>query len=48
MLEEAGFKLGATKVGSSDCFDEEQIIKQTPAEFSLVAPGSAIDVVVNE
>ena len=48
VLEEAGFKLGATKVGSSNRYDEETIIKQTPAEFTLLAPGSAIDVVVNE
>ena len=47
-LEEAGFKLGTAKVGSSDRYDEETIIKQEPAEKALAAPGSAINVVVNE
>jgi serine/threonine-protein kinase len=48
VLEDAGFKLGKTRIGSSDNFDEEQIIKQTPTEFSLAPPGSVVDVVVNE
>jgi beta-lactam-binding protein with PASTA domain len=48
VLEDAGFKLGKTKTGSSDNFDEEQIIKQTPAELTMAAPGSLVDVVVNE
>jgi len=48
LLEEAGFKLGTTKVGYSERYDEETIIKQTPAEFTLAKPGSAVDVIVNE
>ena len=48
LLEEAGFKLGTSKVGYSERYDEETIIKQEPAEKALAAPGSAIDVVVNE
>jgi len=48
VLEDAGFKLGRTRTGSSDNFDEEQIIKQTPAEFALAPPGAMVDVVVNE
>ena len=31
-LEEAGFKVGTTRTGSSDYYDEEVIIKQDPAE----------------
>ena len=47
-LEEAGFKVGATRVGSSDRFDEEVIIKQEPAENTLAAPGSEISLVIND
>jgi eukaryotic-like serine/threonine-protein kinase len=48
LLEEAGFKLGTTKVGSSDRYDDETIIKQEPAGASLAAAGSEINVVVND
>jgi len=48
LIAEAGFKLGTTKVGSSDRYDDETIIKQEPAEASVAAPGSAINVVVND
>ncbi len=47
-LEEAGFKVGATRVGSSDRFDDDVIIKQEPAENALAVPGSTIDLVVND
>jgi serine/threonine-protein kinase len=48
LIAEAGFKLGTTKVGSSDRYDDDAIIKQEPAEASLAAPGSPIDLVVND
>jgi serine/threonine-protein kinase len=47
-LEEAGFKVGSTKYGSSDSYDEDVIIKQDPAESALAPPGSAINVVIND
>ena len=47
-LEEAGFKVGTTRTGSSDNYDEEVIIKQDPAAETLAAPGSAVNLVVNE
>ena len=48
VIGEAGFKLGTTKVGSSDRYDDDTIIRQEPAEASLAPPGSPIDVVVND
>jgi beta-lactam-binding protein with PASTA domain len=48
LIAEAGFKLGTTKVGSSDRYDDEAIIKQEPAEASLAAAGSEINVVIND
>jgi len=48
ILEEAGFKLGTTKTGSSDYYDEEVIMKQEPADSTPAAPGSAVNVVVND
>jgi beta-lactam-binding protein with PASTA domain len=48
ILEEAGFKVGSTRVGSSDRYDEETIIKQEPADKSLAVPGTPIDLVVND
>ena len=47
-LEEAGFKGGTTRTGSSDTYDEAVIIKQDPAENTPAAPGSAVNLVVNE
>lgn len=48
VIAEAGFKLGTTKVGSSDRYDDDAIIKQEPAEASLAPPGTPIDLVVND
>ena len=48
ILEEAGFKVGATRTGSSDRFDDEVIIKQEPAENAPAAPGSAVDLIIND
>lgn len=48
LLAEAGFKLGTTKIGSSDRYDDDAIIKQEPAEASLAPAGSDINVIVND
>jgi eukaryotic-like serine/threonine-protein kinase len=52
-LEEAGFKVGKTRYGYSENYDEQVIIKQepaenTPAENTPAAPGSEVNLVVNE
>jgi serine/threonine-protein kinase len=47
-IEDAGFKVGTTKYGSSDRYDEEVIIKQDPGENSAAPPGSPINLVINE
>jgi len=48
LLEEAGFKVGTTRTGSSDYYDEEVVIKQDPVDSTLAAPGSPVNLVVNE
>ena len=48
LIAEAGFKLGSTKTGSSDRYDDDTIIKQQPAEASLAPAGSQIDLVIND
>jgi len=47
-LEEAGFKVGTTRTGSSDYYDEEVVIKQDPADSTLAAPGSPVNLTVND
>jgi len=47
-LEDAGFKVGTTKTGSSDYYDEEVVIKQDPVADTQTAPGTAVNLVVNE
>jgi eukaryotic-like serine/threonine-protein kinase len=47
-LEDAGFKVGTTRTGSSDRFDDEVIIKQEPAENTPTAPGTAVNLIVND
>jgi serine/threonine-protein kinase len=48
LLEDAGFKVGTTKRGSSDSYDEDVIIKQDPADQALAPPGSAVNLTLNE
>jgi serine/threonine-protein kinase len=48
ILEDAGFKVGATRTGSSDRFDDDVIIKQEPAETTPAVPGSAVDLIIND
>ena len=47
-LEDAGFKLGTTRTGSSDRYDDEVVIKQEPAENTPGVPGSAVNLIVND
>jgi eukaryotic-like serine/threonine-protein kinase len=47
-LEDAGFKLGTTRTGLSDNYDDDVIIKQEPAAETLAAPSSAVNLVVND
>jgi serine/threonine-protein kinase len=47
-LEEAGFTVGTTRVGSSDNYDEDVIIKQDPVAGTLAAAASPVNLVVNE
>lgn len=47
-LEEAGFKVGKTLIGSSDRYDDDVIIKQDPPESTPALPGSAVNLVVND
>ncbi len=47
-LEEAGFKVGTTRIGSSDRYDDDLVIKQEPAENTPAVPGSAVDLIIND
>ena len=47
-VEEAGFKVGTTRTGSSDYYDEEVVIKQDPAAETPTAPGTPVNLVLNE
>jgi serine/threonine-protein kinase len=48
VIEGAGFKVGSTKYGSSDDFDDEVIIKQDPADKTAAAPGTAVNLTIND
>ena len=48
VIEEAGFKVGARKYGSSDDFDEEVVIKQDPADKTPAAPGTVVNLTITE
>jgi eukaryotic-like serine/threonine-protein kinase len=47
-LEEAGFKVGKMRYGSNDDYDESVILKQAPEPNTPAAPGTLVDLVVNE
>jgi serine/threonine-protein kinase len=47
-LEDAGFKVGTTRTGSSDYYDEEVVIKQDPAAETPAAPATPVNLVINE
>lgn len=48
MLEDAGFKVGKTRYGSSDGYDEEVVIRQEPDDKTPSAPGTAVNLTINE
>ncbi len=48
LLKTAGFEVGSTRYGYSDYSDASVVLKQTPEAGELAAPGSAVDLVVNE
>jgi serine/threonine-protein kinase len=48
VLEDAGFKLGTTRTGSSDNYDDEVTIKQDPTENTPAALGSPVNLVIND
>ncbi len=48
MLEKAGFTVGILKYGSNDDFDSGTVIKQDPPANAQVAPGSKIDLTIND
>lgn len=47
-LQEAGFTVGTTRIGSSDYYDEDVVIRQEPAADALAAAHSPVNLVVNE
>jgi serine/threonine-protein kinase len=47
-LADAGFKVGTTRAGESDNYDEGAIIKQDPAPDTLAVLGVPVNLVVNE
>lgn len=48
IIEEAGFKVGSTKYAYSERYDGAVVLKQDPAEGAPAAPGSEIQLIVNE
>ena len=48
VLEEAGFKLGRSRYKYDPCCGENVILEQTPPADEPAAPGTTIDVIVNE
>ena len=47
-LEDAGFHVGRVRIGSNDDKMGGVVLKQDPPEGAATAPGTAIDLVVNE
>ncbi len=47
-LEDAGFKVGTTKIGSSDSYDDGVVIRQEPADKTLAPAGSAVNLTIND
>lgn len=48
LLEKAGFVVGTLKYGNNDDLDSGTVIKQDPAANSQAAPGSKIDLTIND
>jgi beta-lactam-binding protein with PASTA domain len=48
LLEKAGFTIGILKYGNNDDFDSGTVIKQDPPANAQAAPGSKIDLTIND
>jgi len=48
LLEKAGFVVGTLRVGSNDDYDAGVVIKQDPPANSSAAPGSKVDLTIND
>jgi serine/threonine-protein kinase len=48
MVQRAGFTVGNVRMGNDNDVGPDRVLRQQPAGGSLAAPGSAIDLVVNE
>jgi serine/threonine-protein kinase len=47
-LEDAGFKVGRVRIGSNDDRMGGVVLRQDPPEGAAAAPGTPVDLVVNE
>jgi serine/threonine-protein kinase len=48
LLEKAGFKVGTMKYGNNDDYDSGTVIKQDPPANAQAAPGSKVDLTIND
>lgn len=48
LLEKAGFVMGSVHYGSNDDYDAGIVIKQDPAANAQAAPGSKVDLTIND
>jgi serine/threonine-protein kinase len=48
LLEKAGFAVGSLKYGSNDDYDSGVVIRQDPAANAPAAPGSKVDLTIND
>jgi serine/threonine-protein kinase len=48
LLEKAGFVVGNLRVGSNDDYDQGVVIKQDPPANSQAAPGTKVDLTIND
>jgi serine/threonine-protein kinase len=48
LLEKSGFAVGAVKYGSNDDYDSGVVIRQDPAANAQAAPGSKVDLTIND
>ncbi|MGZ3406157.1 MAG: PASTA domain-containing protein [Polyangia bacterium] len=48
VLEKAGFTVGTLRVGSNDDYDSGVVIRQQPPANTQAAPGTKIDLTIND
>jgi beta-lactam-binding protein with PASTA domain len=48
LLEKAGFVIGSLRVGSNDDYDSGVVIRQEPSANTPAAPGSKVDLTIND